>query len=118
MSLRNFIRQTHMLIQHGLHVTRASAASGGFERPLELTRLEDRMLFSASAISPIVAEMADAAASASVATVAVSENSGLFPMAEQQLLDLLADTRLPAQADDQSTSAAADAGEKTLDSET
>jgi len=55
MSLRDFIRQTKMLIEHGLYVTRGTANGGVYERPLEAARLEERILFSASAMAPVAA---------------------------------------------------------------
>ena len=52
MSLRNFLRQTQMLIQHGLHMARASSLSDGYQQPVQILRLEERVLFSASPIAP------------------------------------------------------------------
>ena len=60
MSLRRFLRQTQMLIQHGLHMTRASQIDGGYSQPVQASRLEERILFSASAIAPVAAELVDA----------------------------------------------------------
>lgn len=68
MSIRRFILRTKMLIQHGLHLTRASGMNEAALQPLQMLRLEERILFSASAIAPVVAqiaEMADAAAESS-----------------------------------------------------
>ncbi|MFN9717345.1 MAG: hypothetical protein ACK58L_01540, partial [Planctomycetota bacterium] len=100
MSLRDFIRQTQMLIQHGLHMTRDCGFAGS-ERPLELARLEERILFSASAIAPIAAEVAEAgaalmesAASLTSPTPSTNPDSGLFQLSDQQFLDLMADTVL------------------------
>ncbi len=44
-----------MLIEHGLYVTRGTANGGVYERPLEAARLEERILFSASAMAPVAA---------------------------------------------------------------
>ncbi len=117
MSLKNFIRQTQMLIQHGLYTTRASATSGGFERPLECARLEERILFSASAIAPVAAELADAGAALATALTAppATSDGGLFQLRDQQLLDLVADSLLPVQNETQSPSAAGDSTEHTLE---
>ena len=56
MSLRSFIRRTHLLIQQGLYETRHVPQS--HQRSLELTHLEERVLFSASAVAPVLAEVA------------------------------------------------------------
>ena len=107
MSLRRFLRQTQMLIQHGLHMTRASQIDGGYVAPVQASRLEERILFSASAIAPVAAELADAGASvASLLTdpAVDSDSSGdLFPISDQQMLDFIADTILPASAEIQSS---------------
>ncbi len=122
MSLRNFIRRTQMLIQHGLHVTRDQGFAGS-QRPLELTRLEERVLFSASPVAPIAAEVAEAttalmdSAGASLTAAAPSTNpdSGLFQLSDQQLLDLVADSVLPASQDQSGTTAPASSEEQTLE---
>ena len=64
MSIRRFILHTKMLIQHGLHLARASRMDDAAFRPLEMMRLEDRILFSASAMAPVIAQVAEIAASA------------------------------------------------------
>ena len=56
MSIRKFIQSTHLLIQQGLYETRN--VSRGYQRSLELTHLEERVLFSASAVAPVLAEIA------------------------------------------------------------
>ncbi len=116
MSRRSIILRTHLLIQHGLHQTRSSTFRDGFDRALEVMRLEDRVLFSASVIAPIVAEMADAGmmGSSSASTISVLEDSG-FGIPDAQLLDVVADSLLPGQNADQSTHASASADERTLE---
>ncbi|MFO1002604.1 MAG: DUF4347 domain-containing protein [Planctomycetaceae bacterium] len=99
MSLRDFIRQTKMLIEHGLYVTRGTANGGVYERPLEAARLEERILFSASAVAPVAAELVEAGEAVTSALVsmggdaAVQNDSGT--LSDQQFLDLIADTILP-----------------------
>jgi len=109
MSLPNFIRRTHLLIQHGLHETRPTSGHSRLEQPPELTRLEERLLFSASAIAPIAVEMAEAAGAGAASTV-LAENSGLFTLTDGQLLEMVADTLLPSRiaAGDESSAQSAD----------
>ena len=108
-----------MLIQHGLHMTRASQIDGGYVSPVQASRLEERILFSASAIAPVAAELADAGAS--VASLLAepapdSSSSGdLFPISDQQMLDLIADTILPAGGEIQSSRVEVTADEQTLE---
>ena len=92
MSLRNFIRHTRLLIQQGLYETRK--VSQAYQRPLELTRLEERVLFSASALAPVVAEIAEVGGSF-MTSAAPADDSTLFHVPDQQLLDLVADSVLP-----------------------
>ena len=122
MSLRRFLRQTQMLIQHGLHMTRASSIDGRYGQVLQASRLEERILFSASAIAPVVAELAEAGTSlTSLMTESATEpdSSGeLFPISDLQLLDIVADSVLPVQAEVHSASAEpveADPDEQTLE---
>ncbi|MCX7397053.1 MAG: DUF4347 domain-containing protein, partial [Planctomycetales bacterium] len=119
MSLRDFLRQTQMLIQHGLHMARTSSLNDGYQQPVQLLRLEERVLFSASPIAPIAAEMAEAGASLgeSLMTDAnVSPGSEeRLPIADAQFLDLIADSVLPSQGADQSTSDAAATDDQTLE---
>lgn len=99
MSLRDFIRQTKMLIEHGLYVTRGTANGGVYERPLEAARLEERILFSASAMAPVAAELASAGDALTSALVSMgddpsaSSDSGV--LSDGQFLDLIADAILP-----------------------
>lgn len=108
-----------MLIQHGLHMTRASQIDGGYRQPVQATRLEERILFSASAIAPVAAELADAGASVASMLAEPAAESGstgdLFPISDQQMLDLIADTILPAGAEIQSSPAEATADKQTLE---
>jgi hypothetical protein len=122
MSLRRFLRQTQMLIQHGLHMTRASSIDERYGQVVQASRLEERILFSASAIAPVVAELADAGASLTsmlAESATEPDRSGeLFPISDLQLLDIIADTVLPAQAEVQSASAEpveVDPNEQTLE---
>ncbi len=111
MSLRKLIRHTRLLFEECLYKTR-KLTQGGYERPLELTRLEERMLFSASAIAPVVAQVAEVGGSI-LADAAPINDVSVFHVPDQQLLDLVADSVLPSQAADQNGSAAAD--EQTLE---
>ncbi len=98
MSLRDFIRQTKMLIEHGLYVTRGTANGGLYERPLEAARLEERILFSASAMAPVAAELAEAGEAVTSALALMGDNadeSANSTLSDQQFLDLIADTILP-----------------------
>ncbi|RLS76896.1 MAG: DUF4347 domain-containing protein, partial [Planctomycetota bacterium] len=108
-----------MLIQHGLHMTRASQIDGRYAQPVQASRLEERILFSASAIAPVAAELADAGASVAslLADPAVDSGSSsdLFPISDQQMLDLIADTILPAGAEIQSSPVEGAADEQTLE---
>ena len=119
MSLRNFLRQTQMLIQHGLHMARASSLSDGYQQPVQILRLEERVLFSASPIAPVAAELAEAGASLASSLImesdAASSSEGLFPISDAQLLDLVADSVLPAQSGDQITPVAAAVEEHSLE---
>ena len=96
-----------MLIQHGLHMTRASAIDERYGQIVQASRLEERILFSASAIAPVAAEMSEAGASLTsllAESATESDRSGeLFPISDLQLLDIVADSVLPAQAEIQST---------------
>ena len=102
MSLRDLIRQTKMLIEHGLYVTRGTANGGVYERPLEAARLEERILFSASAISPVAAELAEAGETLTSALVSMGDDATIpsdnGALSDQQFLDLIADTILPPQS--------------------
>lgn len=93
-----------MLIEHGLYVTRGAANSGVFERPLEAARLEERILFSASAIAPVAAEIADAGDALASALVSTGDNAKVASdsggLSDHQFLDLIADTILPQQSSD------------------
>jgi len=117
MLLRQLLLQTRMLIEHGLHVTRPSAVQALPERTLQMARLEDRILFSASPIAPIVAELADAGSSLTSALFESAEvqNGGLFAIPDQQFLDLVADSLLPAASESQNKSEAAASDEHTLE---
>ena len=106
MSLRKLIRHTRLLFEECLYKTR-KLTQGGYERPLELTRLEERMLFSASAIAPVVAQVAEVGGSI-LADAAPINDVSVFHVPDQQLLDLVADSVLPSQTADQNSSAAAD----------
>jgi thiamine pyrophosphokinase len=64
MSIRRFILHTKMLIQHGLHLTRSSGLQDAAVRTMDVMRLEERILFSASAMAPVIAQVAEIAASA------------------------------------------------------
>jgi hypothetical protein len=107
MSLRDFIRQTKMLIEHGLYVTRGTANRGVYERPLEAAKLEERILFSASAIAPVAAEIADAGDALTSALVSTVDDATIpadgGTLSDQQFLDLIADTILPQQSSDSGT---------------
>ena len=52
-----------MLIEQGLYAARSTSSHGGSSPALEMRRLEQRLLFSASAVAPIAAEIAEAGAS-------------------------------------------------------
>ena len=99
MSLRDFIRQTKMLIEHGLYVTRGTANGGVCERPLEAARLEERILFSASAMAPVAAELASAGDALTSALVSMGDDPSASPdsgvLSDEQFLDLIADAILP-----------------------
>ncbi|HQZ68096.1 MAG TPA: DUF4347 domain-containing protein, partial [Planctomycetaceae bacterium] len=94
MSLRNFMRDTRLLIQQALYETR-KASQAGHQRPMQLTRLEERVLFSASAVAPVVAEIAEVGGSLMAAS-APADSGAAFHVSDQQLLDLVADSVLPA----------------------
>ena len=96
MSLRKFIRHTRLLIEQGLYETRKINHAGN-QRALQLTKLEERVLFSASAIAPIVAEIAEVGGDLmnAVATADHSTDNATFSIADEQLLDLVADHVLP-----------------------
>ncbi|MEJ7593995.1 MAG: DUF4347 domain-containing protein, partial [Planctomycetaceae bacterium] len=104
MSLQNFVRRTRLLIQQALYETRKLTQSG-YERQLQLTRLEERMLFSASAIAPVVAQIAEVGGSL-MDSAAPAGDSTLFQVPDQQLLDLVADSVLPSttESDSRATS--------------
>ena len=108
-----------MLIQHYLHMARMSSLKDSYQQPLQMLRLEERVLFSASPIAPIAAEMAEAGASlASSLMIAadVSLSSEERPaISDAQFLDLIADSVLPSQEADQSTSDAAATDDQTLE---
>jgi hypothetical protein len=108
-----------MLIQHGLHMTRASQIDGGYAPAVQASRLEERILFSASAIAPVTAELANAGASVASLLAEPAADSGssgdLFPISDQQMLDLIADTILPAGAEIQSSPVEVTADEQTLE---
>jgi protocadherin Fat 4 len=97
MSLRNFLRHTRLLIQQGLYETR-KINHVGHQRALELTRLEERVLFSASAVAPVLAEVAQIGGDL-FADSAPADDLTAFHVPDQQLLDLVANSALPAQAD-------------------
>jgi len=101
MSLRNFVRQTRLLIEHGLYEARKSN-SAGQQRALQLTKLEERVLFSASAIAPVVAEIAEVGGS--ILSAPAGDDS-TFNIPDLQLLDLVADNVLPSQTTDQNSNA-------------
>ena len=88
-----------MLIEHGLYVTRGTANGGVYERPLEAARLEERILFSASAMAPVAAELAEAGEAVTSALVSMGDDatdqSDSGALSDQQLLDLIADEILP-----------------------
>jgi len=88
-----------MLIEHGLYVTRGTANGGVYERPLEAARLEERILFSASAMAPVAAELADAGDALTSALVSIGDAATIQTdqggLTDQQFLDLVADTLLP-----------------------
>ena len=96
MSLRDFIRQTQMLIEHGLYVTRGTANGGVYERPLEAARLEERILFSASAMAPVAAELADAGDALTSALVSIVDAEAIKTdkggLTDEEFRDLVADT--------------------------
>jgi hypothetical protein len=100
MSLRNFIRQTRLLLAQSLYEMRGAMTTQDESsfRPLQVTQLEERILMSASPLA-VVAESPDA-------TAATSEQN------DQQLLDVVADTVLPKQS---ATTDTADAGGDPLD---
>jgi hypothetical protein len=93
MSLRNFIRRTHLLIQQGLYESRN--VKHGHQRSLELTRLEERVLFSASAVAPLLAEVAQLGGGV-FADSAPANDITSFQINDQRFLDLVADSVLPA----------------------
>ena len=111
MSLRSFIRRTHLLIQEGLYATRKTS-QGGPERSPELTRLEERVLFSASALAPVVAQIAEVGGSLFVDS-APTDDATAFHVPDQQILDLVADSVLPAQDTNQNGNSTGD--EQTLE---
>ncbi|RLS75286.1 MAG: DUF2341 domain-containing protein, partial [Planctomycetota bacterium] len=88
-----------MLIEHGLYVTRGTANGGVYERPLEATRLEERILFSASAMAPVAAELASAGDALTSALVSMGDDPSSSPdsgvLSDEQFLDLIADAILP-----------------------
>ena len=94
MSLPNLFRRTKMLIQHHLHTARQAAVSRGFEQTVQLMQLEERILFSASAIAPLAAEVAEVT-SAMFATVDDLGTVDQIGLSDGQLLDLVADSVLP-----------------------
>ncbi|HQX52611.1 MAG TPA: DUF4347 domain-containing protein, partial [Planctomycetaceae bacterium] len=104
MSLKKFIRDTRLLIQQGLYETR-KASGAGHQRALQLTRLEDRVLFSASAVAPVVAEIAEVGGGLMAAAAPADDNT-LYQVSDQQLLDLVADSVLPPSTIADSSSAA------------
>lgn len=89
MSLRRFIQRTRLLIEHGLHETRAGSPWSATP-VLQATQLEDRLLFSASPVAAVAVEAL--ALVPEVADAAQSESTGLT---DQQLLDVVADSVLP-----------------------
>ncbi|MCA9012136.1 MAG: DUF4347 domain-containing protein, partial [Planctomycetaceae bacterium] len=97
MSLRNFIRRTHLLIQQGLYESRHTPH--GHQGTLELTRLEERVLFSASAVTPVLAEVAEISG-ALFADSGPATDATAFNIPDQQILDLVADSVLPSQTAD------------------
>jgi uncharacterized delta-60 repeat protein len=96
MSLRNFIRHTRLLIQQGLYETR-KLSNVGQQRALQLTRLEERVLFSASVLAPVVAEIAEVGGS-QFADSAPVDDATTFHVSDRRLLDLVAGSALPAPA--------------------
>ena len=84
MSLRNFIRQTRLLLAQSLYEMRRAMTTkdDSLLRAMQVTQLEERILMSASPLA-VVAEAPDAGGSQGN---------------DQQLLDVVADTVLPEQS--------------------
>ena len=89
MSLREFLKQTRLLLEQGVYESRRAmrAQSEPAERALQVSKLEERVLMSASPVA-VVAEAPEAA------DAAQSNNSSLN---DRQVLDIVADSVLPPQ---------------------
>ena len=108
-----------MLIERGLYAARSTSSHGGSSPALEMRRLEQRLLFSASALAPIAAEVAEAGASLmSALQTQTAGDSGLEPssgLSDSQMLDLMAETLLPAQSQSPEAEVVADPAQHTLE---
>lgn len=93
MSLQSFIRNTQLLIQQGLYESR-KAFHSGHDRALQLARLEERVLFSASAVSPVLAHVAQVGGQLLVDSAPLNDVTA-FHVPDQMMLDLVADFVLP-----------------------
>ena len=95
MPLRNFIRQTHLLLAQSLYEARRAMTTQDDwpARSLQVTQLEERILMSASPL----------------AVVAEAQDAGASQLNDPQLLDVVADLILPEQsATAETTDSAAD----------
>ena len=108
-----------MLIERGLYAARSTSSHGCSSPALEMSRLEQRLLFSASAVAPIAAEVAEAGASLMSALQTQSAgDSGLEAssgLSDSQMLDLMAETLLPAQSQSPEAEVVADPAQHTLE---
>jgi hypothetical protein len=97
MSLKRFIRQTRMLIHYGLHLTQQQPVPQ-CQRPAQMTRLEERLLFSATVAPVAVDSHAGVDSQTSMMSTSVASDDGSMA-ADRELLDLIADSILPASGD-------------------
>lgn len=89
-----------MIIEWGIHAARNGISDRGAHPNLVMSRLEDRILFSASAVVPIAAQVAEAGATLIEALQPQSAGESILEasgeLSDSQLLDLMAENLLPA----------------------
>ncbi|MCA9061772.1 MAG: DUF4347 domain-containing protein, partial [Planctomycetaceae bacterium] len=100
MPLRNVIRRTRLLLEQCLYEARSSHGNGGIA-PVQISRLEERILLSASPVAAPVPAASDGSAG-SVDASGLQSGS----LADAELLELLADSILPSQQTDDTTDTA------------
>ena len=110
MSVKRFIRNTRLLLEHAVYEARRSHGSHYAPKTVQLAKLEERLLFSASPVV-VVAQVAEVADPALVSPPVQDMDSMLSDM---RLLDFVADDVLPSQSLDESVrvAEASDPGEQ------